>query len=147
MCSDRKDSPAVYNCYLSGILNTAQSVGYRNRGSATTHSFDSFLNGIICERIKRTCSLIHYNHAWVAQNCAGDGNTPLLAARQLHAARTDFRVIFIWQALDECIGVGYTSGYLHRLFRLTRPADLYVVPDAAIEHYWIFGNESYVSAE
>ena len=78
-----------------------------NKSSAI---FDQPLNGILNQLfgfgIHRRGSLVQYKYARISQYRPRDGDSLPLSSGQFYAALTYYRVISLWQRLDEIMRVG-----------------------------------------
>src|SRR5664279_4831882 len=72
------DSAVVDDDDLVGVAHCGEPVGNRDGGSALGQRVERLLDGALGFGVEGTGGLVQYQHAWVAQQGAGDGDPLLL---------------------------------------------------------------------
>ncbi len=93
-----------------GVDHARQAVRQDQRGAAGHQAIQRLLDDCLVLRIDRRQRLVQHQDRRVAQQCAGDGDTLALAARQARAAFPDHRLVVVRQSFDEVMRIGGARG-------------------------------------
>ena len=97
------------------ILDRGQMVGNGSGHAALGSLAECSLDNLLRSRVKHRGRLIEEQHLGIPEQHAGDGNTLLLATRELRALATYMSVEAVWEGLDELEDVCVVTGLLNLL--------------------------------